>query len=500
MDDSNILAIPHHPPLPRTISGVFQADGHAYISASEAPQAINASAGGCAMGKTQMSLPLARDDQPMALQTSVPETTTTSHVPTSGPVTSRQFLIRHRGSMGSLPSEVVALRNSGSFAHHARRSSVCQDYSIDSGAPTRRESVASLILNKSTTSSQSQQHRPAKTDGVSPEMPLYATFQHNRRGSMASTATAASNPDKSTSAERKYSCEWRGCGQSFDRIEHLNRHKRRHTGEKPYRCLVSKCAKLFSRFDNMMQHVGIHTVEGLKTEIPNIKNSSVKGNGRGRARRTSYRGTQDPAEKFRRHVEGILGPDLARCCHLPPANPDYSNLTLRPLLNTDAIAQAQMAGSALDVDDYESSVPLAKTLAQNLHQQQHGQNNAGQFARRPRCDSLVDDMDKQSEMTFCTASSTSPSASPTSNAAPPPFASYRLGPLPPSESGKMADLHHPHTAYHGMHQLPTIVSQAPSSTTAYSILTAGMQPKASEMSNVRSQPGYRRECHPQQMA
>ncbi|KAI8323538.1 hypothetical protein GQ54DRAFT_251285, partial [Martensiomyces pterosporus] len=57
---------------------------------------------------------------------------------------------------------------------------------------------------------------------------------------------------------RKYMCEWHGCGQAFDRIEHLNRHKRRHTGEKPYRCLISTCSKLFSRFDNMMQHVGIH--------------------------------------------------------------------------------------------------------------------------------------------------------------------------------------------------------------------------------------------------
>ncbi|PIA16904.1 hypothetical protein COEREDRAFT_41972, partial [Coemansia reversa NRRL 1564] len=59
-------------------------------------------------------------------------------------------------------------------------------------------------------------------------------------------------------SDRKYVCDWRNCGQSFDRIEHLNRHKRRHTGEKPYRCLAGRCTKLFSRFDNMMQHVGIH--------------------------------------------------------------------------------------------------------------------------------------------------------------------------------------------------------------------------------------------------
>ncbi|KAJ1953709.1 hypothetical protein EC988_002833 [Linderina pennispora] len=493
MDDSNILAIPHNPPLPRTVSGVFQADGHPYISAAEGSQRMDPAASTYPMGKAQMSQSLAREEQPMTPQASIPESSTGSHAPANGTGHSRQFLIRHRGSMGSLPSEVVALRNSESFAHQARRSSVCQDFSIDSGAPTRRESVATIIINKNT----SQPHcQPTKSDGLSPEMPLYAAFQRNRRGSMASTTTATSNPDKSGPAERKYSCEWRGCGQSFDRIEHLNRHKRRHTGEKPYRCLVSKCAKLFSRFDNMMQHVGIHTVEGRKTEIPNIKNSSVKGNGRGRARRTSYRGTHDPAEKFRRHVEGILGPDLARCCHLPPANPDYSNLTLRPLLNTDAIAQAQMAASALDADDYESSVPLAKTLAQTLHNQQHGQN-ADQFARRPRCDSLVDDMDKQSEMTFRSASSTSPSASPTSNTAPPPFASYRLAPPPPSNA-KMAGLHHARHPYNGVHQMPAVMSQTPSGTT-YNILAASIQPKASEMSNVRSQPGYRRECHPQKM-
>ncbi|KAJ1822878.1 hypothetical protein LPJ56_000505 [Coemansia sp. RSA 2599] len=199
--------------------------------------------------------------------------------------------------------------------------------------------------------------------------------RRSRRESVSSNVSEATSVEKN-GGDRKYVCDWPECAQAFDRVEHLNRHKRRHTGEKPYRCLISKCTKLFSRFDNMMQHVGIHCIDGAKTEIPNIKNLNSRCNGRGRVRRTSYRGTQDSYEKFRRHVESSLGPVLAECCILPTKNPDFSNLTLRPLLNDNVPATIS------------EDTPLCESVVSSGVVPQ----SAGY--KRPRCDSVVDGMDK----------------------------------------------------------------------------------------------------------
>lgn len=201
---------------------------------------------------------------------------------------------------------------------------------------------------------------------------------------------ASSSGSSNGSGDRKYMCDWDGCGQAFDRIEHLNRHKRRHTGEKPYRCLISQCSKLFSRFDNMMQHVGIHSIEGSKTEIPNIKNLSVKGNGRGRARRTSYRGSQDPYEKFRRHVEGTLGQALAECCILPTENPDFSNLTLRPLLN-NADGKDMSSSKATPSSKVPATIDEDTPLQNVFRNDMFVQPPQPTTKNRPRLDSLMDE-------------------------------------------------------------------------------------------------------------
>lgn len=43
-----------------------------------------------------------------------------------------------------------------------------------------------------------------------------------------------------------------GCNMLFTRLEHLARHKRKHTGERPFTCPY--CSKNFSRLDNLRQH------------------------------------------------------------------------------------------------------------------------------------------------------------------------------------------------------------------------------------------------------
>ncbi|KAJ2686998.1 hypothetical protein H4R19_006667 [Coemansia spiralis] len=142
----------------------------------------------------------------------------------------------------------------------------------------------------------------------------------------------------------------------------------------------------------MMQHVGIHTFEGLKTEIPNVKNLSEKGRGRGRARRTSYRSTQDSQEKFRRHVEGTLGARLAKACILPADTPDFSNLSLRPLLNDCGAVHDQGVDS---------------------HHAQMSGDSSPEF-KRSRCDSVIGGADSQLAAYTPTiaAPATNPSAAP----------------------------------------------------------------------------------------
>jgi len=66
------------------------------------------------------------------------------------------------------------------------------------------------------------------------------------------------------------------CGKSFPREEHLERHKRMHTGAKPFPCVHPGCHKSFSRNDNMWQHFNSHFIKGYRGK----KKALDKGNKR----------------------------------------------------------------------------------------------------------------------------------------------------------------------------------------------------------------------------
>jgi len=76
--------------------------------------------------------------------------------------------------------------------------------------------------------------------------------------------------------KRQFACHYSGCGKSFFRSEHLNRHLLLHTGTKNHSCKV--CGKSFSRYDNMVQHEKTHMpkVNRVEKKPPRRKTGTVR--------------------------------------------------------------------------------------------------------------------------------------------------------------------------------------------------------------------------------
>ncbi|KAJ1988913.1 hypothetical protein GGI25_005101 [Coemansia spiralis] len=412
MNNNNIVAIPRYPPLPSTVSGVFPTVEQPHSSTSkDNSKPSPAPAATAPVGQQPSANP-----QNAALGIQIPrfhhhrQSSVRMH-PYASTDTS---YARHGGRPRSNSGHTFSVSSETPFEPSSASISTAR-YSIDPSKPVgsmrppatskkgptmlpgggmhHRDSAAShtpLAVFKDSNKGMGVFNISHKSDFTDPVSAIGMSRHMVRQDSISSEASALSFSTKSVgphTGERKYVCDWHGCTQAFDRIEHLNRHKRRHTGEKPYCCLVARCSKLFSRFDNMMQHVGIHNVGGLKTEIPNIKNLNIRGNGRGRARRTSYRGAGDPCEKFRRHVESALGTKLADGCVFPTDHPDFSNLTLRPLLNFES--DAPPSATPESAVHGNNLLPISATAKVSPAQQL----NASQQQQRARHDSVVDGMD-----------------------------------------------------------------------------------------------------------
>lgn len=77
-------------------------------------------------------------------------------------------------------------------------------------------------------------------------------------GAFALSLASRGRPMVGTALQkRRFACAF--CSKSFDRLSHLDRHQRIHTGEKPFSCML--CGRCFTQKSSLKSHLKTHRGE-----------------------------------------------------------------------------------------------------------------------------------------------------------------------------------------------------------------------------------------------
>lgn len=158
--------------------------------------------------------------------------------------------------------------------------------------------------------------------------------------------------------QKKYYCEWEGCGrkgQPHTSAYALKAHMRSHTKEKPFMCALPECDRSFTRSDALAKHMRtVHETEALRPSDP-VPRGHTGGISNGGSSSTIKRLKLTMGGKTHGDKKATLVGDL-------PSLPTRYTVAMLGM-NPDDVAMADDDGSeelvdAVDVDSVPMSLPL----------------------------------------------------------------------------------------------------------------------------------------------